>query len=251
MLVKRYIYCTSSEYATFYKIGITNNLQRRIREANTYSHPWAIQNWKYEFAIEVETEYDGGNYYEREITLHETLVCMGATRIGIKEQFTNLSLDKIRQLFKTMSTKFIDPLTAPLLHDEEESEEETELDLEDEPEPEPESDTTKCDCSKLTNYLSDGQRFQVRTKFRTNRPPEYVDVTFYTTPTGWQFEFPDENRFLTMTEVVRYARFLTGASEEELGRETKAPIAKMIVNGLSIHRLYAKRHSKCTKSANP
>ena len=247
-MVKRYIYCTSSEYVTFYKIGITKNLQQRIRDANTCKHPWAIQNWKYDFAIEVETDYDGGNNYEREITIHESLVGMGAVRIGVKEQFANISLEKIRLLFKVMSTKFVDPLLAPPLEDEvvelEEEEQEQEQELEEE-------DTLKCDCSKLTNYLTNGQAFDIRTQFRNGRPAEYMNVTFYVTPTGWQIKFPDESRFSTVTEVVRYARSLTGATEEELERESKSPVTKMIVNGRSIHRHYIARHETCSKSVNP
>jgi predicted GIY-YIG superfamily endonuclease len=215
-MVKRYIYCTSSEYATFYKIGITKNLQQRIRDANTCKHAWAIQDWKYEFVIEVETDYDGGNNYEREITMHDTLVAMGAKRIGIKEQFANISLEKIRLLFKTMSTTFVDPLNAPVLEDVVVEEEEEE---EEESETEPEQDITKTDVANLLQYLQDGQSFYVKTEFETTRPSEIVNVVFHVAPDrkyGWEVEFPDGKRCTAPTEVQRYARSLTGASEDEL-----------------------------------
>ncbi len=237
-MVKRYIYCTSSEYATFYKIGITKNLQQRIRDANTCKHAWAIQDWKYEFVIEVETDYDGGNNYEREITMHDTLVAIGAKRIGVKEQFANISLEKIRLLFRTMSTKFVDPLTAPALEDmvvEEEEEQEEE-----------EEDTPKTDVSNLLEYLQDGQSFYVKTEFETMRPSEVVSVVFHVVPTaknGWEVEFPDGRRCTAPMEVLRYARCLTGATEEELEVFVHDAKKRLFVerDGVCIYTLYKRK----------
>lgn len=234
MLVTRYIYCTSSQYATFYKIGITKNLQQRLKDANTCSHAWAIQDWKYEFAIEVDTEYDGGNYYEREATLHDVLVGLGATRIGRKEQFTNLSLEKIRQLFRLVSSAFVDPATAPAISDEVVSEDEEEQDVEVEAEP-------RTKTYEITNYLTDGQVFQVLTKFKDpSRPPVITDAVFRGRSQGWYVEFPDGIQVRSPTEILRYARFLTGASQDDLETERKEPKTRIYVNGKSIFADYKK-----------
>lgn len=255
-MVKRYIYCTSSEYVTFYKIGITKNLQQRIREANTCKHAWAIQNWKYDFAIEVETDHNGGNNYERETTMHEALVAMGATRIGNKEQFANISLENIRLLFKTMSTKFVDPLTALPIEDVETEEEEQEEEEESECEPEPEPETTKTDVSNLLEYLQDGQSFYVKTEFETMRPSEVMSVVFHVVPTaknGWEVEFPDGRRCTAPMEVLRYARSLTGATEEELETFIHDAKKRLFVerDGVCIYTLYKRKRKELqSKSVN-
>ena len=94
-----WVYCmTNSCMLNIVKIGFTNDLDRRLKEANTHDTFRPPQPYKYEFAKLVL------DHTVKEKKLH---IILGNKRINPrKEFFTESSVEKIRQLFDLMDGEY-------------------------------------------------------------------------------------------------------------------------------------------------
>ena len=95
-----WVYCmTNSSMPNIVKIGFTNDLDRRLKEANAHDTFRPPQPYKYEFAKLVL------DHTEKEKKLH---IILGNNRINPRKEFftTESSVEKIRQLFDLIDGEY-------------------------------------------------------------------------------------------------------------------------------------------------
>ena len=93
-----WVYCmTNSSMLNIVKIGFTNDLDRRLKEANAHNTFRPPQPYKYEFAKLVV------DHTVKEKKLH---IILGNKRINPRKEFFESSVEKIRQLFDLIDGEY-------------------------------------------------------------------------------------------------------------------------------------------------